>query len=148
MAPTEGHLLHQGSPKMFNTILQKVCHCPSPVLTCQHTWQIENAHADILILTKYRLLYSYGNAMQYKQKGKCQMVRRINTKKGMKGSGKCRTSVTYIYTDMAKFCKTYMRLYITTEKIKKKWQSVVTYGAHRGPYRTHFPDQRRRRVIT
>ena len=81
MGLTEGQLLHQGSPEKFDTIFQKVCGCPSPVLTYQHTWQIENAHADILILTKYRLLYSYGNAMQYKQKGKCQMVRRINTKK-------------------------------------------------------------------
>ena len=26
-----------------------------------------------------------------------------------------------------------MRLYIIAEKIKKKWQSVVTYGAHQGP---------------
>ena len=72
MGLTEGQLLHQGSPEKFDTIFQKVCGCPRTVMTCQHTWQIENAHADILILTKYRLLYSYGNAMQYKEKGKCQ----------------------------------------------------------------------------
>ena len=69
-------------------------------------------------------------------------------KKGMKGSGKCRTSVTYIYTDMAKFCKTYMRLYITTEKIKKKMAKPCDIWYPPGARWTHFPDHRRRRVIT
>ena len=82
-----------------------------------------------------------------KKKENVKMVRRINTKKG---SGKCRTSVTYIYidTDMAKFCKTYMRLYITIEKIKKKMAKPCDIWYPPGARWTHFPDHRRRRVIT
>ena len=139
MALTEGQLHHQGSLLILGGTVQFCKRCALVQVQCWYTNTLGRLKMPMHTFWYWQGIdYCIVTEMpcSTKKKENVKMVWYINTGKGKTRSGKYKTSVTYsanisILTWQS-FVK-HTRLYIIAEKIKKKWQSVVTYGAHQGP---------------
>ena len=139
MALTEGQLHHQGSLLILGGTVQFCKRCAVAQVQCRYTNTLDRLKMPMHTFWYWQGIdYCIVTEMpcSTKKKENVKMVWYISTGKGKARSGKYKTSATYsahisILTWQS-FVK-HTRLYIIAEKIKKKWQSVVTYGAHQGP---------------